>query len=343
MENYEKSVAELIDRYVYAVTKYLPEAQRADIEKELRGLIDDMLMDRTKGAPPRKEDAEAVLKELGRPTALAAKYRGSKQYLIGPDYFDLYMMILKIVVIVAPCAVAFAQMIGYAVKPPQNVLEAIGLFFGIVISAAVNVFALLTFIFAVIERFGDKNEKWMSENWKPSDLPPIPAVKAVIHRSEPIVGIVFTIFALAIFNVAPWLFGAYDTAGRTFMPVFDLDVLMNMLPLINVMFCLGILKETVRLIIGKYDFKLAVSVTIINILSLMLYLYIFVLPAIWNADFMTSIYTAYGWEWAATHEAAQAWNIVPKIIIGIAIFGHIVDTITVFFRAFRHSEVKETI
>jgi hypothetical protein len=88
-----------------------------------------MLADRTKGATPRKEDVEAVLKELGRPTALAAKYRGSKQYLIGPDYFDLYMMIVRIVVIVAPCATAFAQVIGYATNPPVNVFEAIGMFF----------------------------------------------------------------------------------------------------------------------------------------------------------------------------------------------------------------------
>jgi hypothetical protein len=34
---------EMIDRYVYAVTKRLPEKQREDVSDELRGLIEDML------------------------------------------------------------------------------------------------------------------------------------------------------------------------------------------------------------------------------------------------------------------------------------------------------------
>lgn len=340
MESYEKTVAEMIDRYVYAVTKRLPEAQRADIEKELRGLIDDMLQDRTGGARPKKEDIEAVLKELGRPSALAAKYRGVEQHLIGPEYFDLYAMILKIVLIVAPCATAFAQIIGYAVSPPENVFESIGLFLSSVISAAISAFAIVTIIFAVIDRYAKKSEK-PDESWKPSDLPPVPATKAVISRGEPIVGIIFAIFGIIIFNVAPWLFGANDLEGRTFIPVFNLDALVSMMPLINVMFCLGILKETAKLIIGRYDVKLAISITILNVLSLMLFLYIFAPPAIWNANFMTSLYNAYGWEWTVTKEAATAWGIIPKVIIGLAIFGHIVDTITVFTRSLLHGGSKK--
>lgn len=339
MENYEKAVAEMIDRYIYAVTRRLPEAQRADIEKELRGLIDDMLTDRTKGGPPKKEDAEAVLKELGRPTALAAKYRGSKQYLIGPDYFDLYMMILKIVMIAAPCATAFAQIIGYATNPPLNVLEAIGMFFGSIIAAAIQAFAIITFIFAIIDRYADKKEK-IGEDWKPSDLPPVPAVKAVIHRSEPIAGIVFAIFGIVIFNTAPWLFGAGDISGRTFIPVFNLSVLQSLLPLINVLFCIGILKEAARLAIGKHDFKLAVTATILNILALIVYLYVFAPPAIWNAGFMASLSSAYDWQWAGTPEAANVWSIIPKVIVGLTIFGYIAETITFFVRAFLHGERK---
>lgn len=338
MENYDKSVAELIDRYVYAVTRRLPEAQRADIEKELRGLIDDMLADRTKGAAPRKEDAEAVLKELGRPTALAAKYRGSKQYLIGPDYFDLYMMIMKIVVIVAPCATAFAQVIGYATNPPVNVFEAIGMFFASVISAAVNAFAVVTIIFAVIDRYADRKEKLNVNGWKPSDLPPVPAAKAVIGISEPIVGMAFAIAAMIIFNVAPWLFGAGDISGRTFIPVFNLDVLKSMLPYINAMFGFGILKEIMRLVIGRYNLRLALSLTVMNVCSLILTLYVFASPAIWNSGFMASISAAYGWQWAGTPEAANVWAIFPKIIIGLSIFGYIVETITLFVRAFTSGE-----
>lgn len=338
MDNYEKSVAELIDRYVYAVTRRLPETQRADIEKELRGLIDDMLEDRTKGAAPGKEEVEAVLKELGRPTALAAKYRGSKQYLIGPDYFDLYMMIVKIVMIVATCATAFAQVIGYATNPPVNVFEAIGMFFASIIGAAINSFAVITIIFAAIDRYADRKEKSMDDGWKPSDLPPVPAAKSVIGISEPIAGIAFTIAAMVIFNVAPWLFGAGDISGRTFIPIFNLDVLKSLLPYINALFGISILKEVMRLVIGRYNLRLAVSITVMNVCSLILMLYVFASPAIWNAGFMASVSATYGWQWAATPEAANVWSIIPRVIIGLTIFGYLVETITLFVRAFMGGE-----
>jgi ABC-type molybdate transport system permease subunit len=77
-----------------------------------------------------------------------------------------------------------------------------------------------------------------------------------------------------------------------------------------------------------------------NICSLILFLYVFASPAIWNAGFMASLSTAYGWQWAATTEAANVWSIIPKVIVGISIFGYIVETITVFVRALLHGERK---
>jgi hypothetical protein len=233
------------------------------------------------------------------------------------------------------------MVISYITAPPVNVFEAFGRFLGSVISAGIQAFALVTFIFAVIERFVKRDEKL--NDWKPSDLPPVPAAKAMIHRADPIVGMVFAVFGIIIFNVAPWLFGAGDVTNKTFIPVFDLNVLKSMLPIINTMFCVGILKEVARLVIGKYDFRLAIAVTVFNIISLILFLYIFAPPAIWNANFMMSVHDAYGWQWTATSEAAYVWAIIPKVLTGLTIFGMVVDTISVAVRAFRHSEIRQTI
>ena len=41
---------EMVERYIYAVTKKLPEKQRSDIEQELRSLIEDMLSAQAKMA-----------------------------------------------------------------------------------------------------------------------------------------------------------------------------------------------------------------------------------------------------------------------------------------------------
>ncbi|WP_396126128.1 HAAS signaling domain-containing protein [Anaerobacillus sp. CMMVII] len=108
---------ELINRYIYAVTERLPEAQRADIAKELRGLIEDMLEERVGGGDPAKGDIEEVLLELGDPVSFADKYRGTKRYLIGPDLFTPYYTILKIVLFAIAVAMSVVLVIEVIFEP----------------------------------------------------------------------------------------------------------------------------------------------------------------------------------------------------------------------------------
>ena len=336
MERNQKNAGELISRYIYDVIRRLKPAQRADIEKELRTLIDDMLSDRAGENAASFEDVEAVLLELGRPYLLAAKYREDKQYLIGPELFEIYMLVLKIVLIATAFGMALALIIGYAVTPPQNAFTTIGQFFGSVFSALVQSFAWVTVIFALIERFLSKDvipNKGIP--WKPADLPPIPDKKMVIKKSEPIVGIVFSVLFLVIVNAAPWLFGFYFVNGiAASIPVFNLSVWNTMLPLIDAIICLGILKEVIRLIIGQYTARLAAAVTVINIIALITFIYVFGSPAIWNGNFLTSLQTLGGIQWAGTNQAAFIWSIIPKILIGLAIFGHVIDSIVTIVKTF---------
>lgn len=83
---------EVVKRYIHAETQKLPEQQRADIKKELQGLIEDMPEEPTQGEIATPNDVEAVLLELCNPSDLADKYRGSKRYLISQDCArsDLY-------------------------------------------------------------------------------------------------------------------------------------------------------------------------------------------------------------------------------------------------------------
>lgn len=337
--NYDgKQIKDLVDRYVYQVTKRLPQAQRTDIEQELRGLIDDMLSAKTDA--PSKEDVTAVLRELGHPAELASKYSGTKRWLIGPEYFDIYMMVLKIVLAVTGFGMVLAQAIGYVSAPPQNVWTAFGLFFASVFSGLVQAFAWVTGIFALIERFA-KEAPYKGMDWNPADLPPVPEQKATIKRSEPIVGIVFTVLFLVILNVSPQLFGAYLPEGSSVrvVPVFDLTVFYRLLPLIDVMICIGLVKEMLRLIVGRYTVSLSVALVVLNVMSMIMFIWLFgPSSGIWNADFMTQI----GTPWSLSAEAAFGWNLLPKILIGLSIFGTIVDSIQLIVRAFRHQQVTVT-
>lgn len=83
---------DLIERYIYAVTRSLPKSQRTDVEKELRSDIHDMV-DAENGS--ETERVRKTLETLGRPEALALSYTGAKQYLIGPEWFSVYIETLK--------------------------------------------------------------------------------------------------------------------------------------------------------------------------------------------------------------------------------------------------------
>lgn len=334
MSHDEKPIKDMIDRYVYHVVKRLPQEQRVDIETELRGLIDDMLVARTDS--PTKDDIVAVLFELGRPAELAAKYSGTKRHLIGPEYYDTYLLVLKIVLAASAFGMVLAQMIGYVSEPPLTVWQGIGLFFAAVFTGLVHAFGWVTGIFALVERLV-KDAPWKGKDWSPADLPPVPDQKATIKRGEPIAGIVFTVLFMVIVNVSPQLFSAYLPAddGLRMVPVFDLTVFYRLLPLIDVMICVGLVKELLRLIVGRYTISLSVALVVLNVVSMIMFIHLFgPSSGIWNPDFMIQL----GTEWGRSADAAYVWSIVPKILIGLGIFGTIVDCIQVIVRAVRHRE-----
>ena len=80
----------LIERYVQEVTRRLPEKERAEVSRELKSNIYDMLPEH-----PDEEAIKKVLNSLGSPAALAEKYRQNPRYLISPAYFDEYTRALK--------------------------------------------------------------------------------------------------------------------------------------------------------------------------------------------------------------------------------------------------------
>lgn len=337
MENSNKNGSDLTERYLFAVTKRLPKEQRDDIEKELRSLIEDMLSEKTTSNEPSKKDVEAVLLELGKPAELAAKYRGAKNYLIGPDYFGLYMMVLKIVLAAVAGGLTIALIIGFIAGDRENLLVYIGNSFSDLISALFQAFGWVTIVFAIMQKYNAKIDE-ADKDWNPKELPEIPSEKARIKKGEPIAGIIFTVLVIILFNAAPNLLGIYNFSGNmTFIPFFDLTVFRSLLPLIDVMFGLSILKEVFRLVFEKYNLKLAAAVTLINVLSVLLIAYIFLSPDLWNAHFVESIRAAEGFVQPADVDLDYVWRNIPRWFVGISLFGYAIDTITTIAKSIRYS------
>lgn len=293
---------EMIERYIYDVTRRLPLEQRDDISRELKGLVDDMMEERADNGKTEQENAEDVLKELGAPFSLAEKYRGSKKHLIGPEYYDQYWFVLKIVLIcvaVGMVIAAIVQTATWVIETPNMTQSAlvttvgtgVGTAIANVVMGLVQGFAWVTIIFALIERASVKVDikEAVSDAWKPQDLKdrPIPTEKALIKKSDPIAGIVFTIAVIILFNFVPYVMGAWiagqDGVVRS-VPIFNLETLATMMPFFNICFVLGLIREALRVAIGRHTLWLGIATVVLNMVALGISCMIFFNPAIWNLE-----------------------------------------------------------
>ncbi|MGV9194348.1 permease prefix domain 1-containing protein [Microbacterium sp. MC2] len=141
----------LTDRYIDAVTRSLPEAQRADVAAELRASVADQIDDRTaSGADPDAAERE-VLTGLGDPDALAAGYADRPLQLIGPRYYLDWLRLVKLLLWIVPACAAFGVALGQVLSgaAPGTV---IGTTIAVTLSVIVHVVFWTTLVFAIVER-----------------------------------------------------------------------------------------------------------------------------------------------------------------------------------------------
>ena len=144
----------LTDRYVHATTRWMNEEKRADISRELRASIDDMVTGRVEAGEPEADAERAVLTELGDPAALAAQYGNQPLHLIGPRYFLLWWKILLIGLIWVPALAGAGAAIG-RLATDGDAGEIIGTGVGTAFQAAFQVAFWVTVAFAVLERHAE--------------------------------------------------------------------------------------------------------------------------------------------------------------------------------------------
>lgn len=322
-----KRKMEIIDKYVYAVTSRLPEKQRADIERELRGLIEDMLEDAGQGEQPTKQDVEVVLTELGNPRELATKYRGEQQYLISPELFPYYISVMKIVL--ASIAIGLTAVFCIeTVFEPTGVGDHFGGMIGNIMSALVQGFAWVTIAFAIIEYTGAKKDVVKHKTgWKVSDLPELPSYKLRIKRSDAIASIVFSILFVMLITFSLEYFGIWLTKDGNLsedvnlISFFNQDVFKDYLPYILVLFALSILNDCLQLITGKWTMKLLTYDIALHVLSFLLIVFMFSNSEIWNANFIDQV-EAIGWYSEQNDDFSSGvvniWNAAQQYTIAIA-------------------------
>jgi len=333
---------ELIDRYIYAVTQRLPEPQREDIKRELRGLIEDMMDERASEGGETREDAKGVLMELGDPNALAAKYRGfNERFLIGPSMFDSYLTTLKIVLFSILIGLTALFAIEIIVKPgdvPERFTEFIVSLF----TASAQGFGWVTVIFAWIEyrkRMNASSSADMSKGWDPENLPQIPDQQARIKLSEPITGIIFTVLIAVICIYSVELLGVWRLreGERVVISFLDADAFRAYLPVVWALAALGIFKECIRIIARNRSGTLLVFHIVATVASTVAACIILADSAIWNPDFIreleaTGLFTSEGKNYDSF---VSVWARINEWFVGvIALFG-VIDILSETYKWYR--------
>lgn len=327
---------ELVDRYIYAVTQKLPQDQREDIAEELQGLIEDMLEERVGNAERTKQDIEEVLLELGNPRILADKYRNKKKFLIGPEIYDAYILVLKIVLISLSSVLALTFLIQTLLQPTEILKYFVDLIVSLVTGLPLA-FGWTTFGFAIGEYAGVKKKDIYVHEWKPSQLPPIPDQRRHIKRTESIIGIIIYSIIIVFLAFSGEYFGiwVFNDGFKGTVPFLNDQSYMNYLMLLFLIFGFSLIKEILKLIVGKWTKRLVVYTMLLNLASFTILIFMISGQNFWNPNFMNELVEA-----GIVSAGTEAYDVVSIIwdqltfwIIIIFIVSFVWEAVDGFIRA----------
>lgn len=282
----------IIERYVYDVTRRLPENQRKEVEKELLANINDMV-----GENPSESDIEEVLLSLGHPRKLANEYRDKHRYLIGPEWMEDYLLVLKIVIIALGGIALITGLVTNILNPESNHFFGIlaDVFFNTlsrVVSACLTGFAIVTLVFMSIE-YHNSNRK---AKFKLKNLPEIPAKKSnEISRVGSITSLVFTVIfsSIFIYLLLTDKFNIFyfdsNLEIQVIVAIFNSSVLSKLIPLIITSFVINILAEVYRLFKNKWDLQMYIVYSVARIFAAVVGYIFFTTNNILNVDLIGEI------------------------------------------------------
>ena len=249
----------LIDRYIYEVGRYLPRKNRADIQTELRSLLIDSLEARVEGEAS-EEEVVAFLREFGSPAKVAASYRPESQYLVGPELFPTFRMVVGIALLVL--VVVHAVLFGLLLFTNPDFLQALDVLSNFV-GSALSVLGTIVVVFYAFQYFDVRLAK-PSQDWDPRDLPVVD-MKNTVNRGGTIFDIALELLILVAFLVFPNTIGAVVTPGT---PILTDPVLTSYTPLIVAALMAGLVVNIVLLWRGRWETGTRLAKIAVNLFSI---------------------------------------------------------------------------
>jgi len=286
-----------IERYVYDVTRRLPEIDRIEVSKELKSNIYDMLSDNAE-----ETEIQAVLYKLGAPASLAEKYRQKPRYLISPAIYDKYVRVLKwLLPLVGGVLLAIGSAWGAidAIKDGMADLfhfisNSLSKGISLGVSAVFQALVWTTVGFVIAERTNVKADESKDREWKIEDLPEVlPNDKNRIPLSDSIIELVLTVVfsvvaILACNGILPTIFIIQngDTQIRT---LFSTEFLAACIPAIVAMSILGISECIAKIKARRWTPLVCGAVIVSNLVNMGIMLYLINRPNLLSAEFTAFI------------------------------------------------------
>ncbi len=146
---------EMLDRYVHAVSRYLPARQRDDVAAELRSLLHDTLetpSEREEDLPDIRRAAD-LIREMGNPEIVALRYLPTRS-LIGPALYPSFITYTRLML--AVLAALFVAVCAYSLWSlpaplPEALVRVLTTAWPFIGSAVASV-GIIVITFGVIER-----------------------------------------------------------------------------------------------------------------------------------------------------------------------------------------------
>lgn len=318
---------DLIDRYIYAITKRLPRKNREDVKNELNTLISDMLEDRCKDLIPTDKDVRVVLTELGTPDELAYKYNTEKdRCLIGGIYYIKYKTILRIVLLAVLGGMTLSFLLLF--MSDSNILwyEVMMNYFYRTVSAEMSAFAFVTLLFAYFYRKGVSISTESID-----DLPEVPHDKDKISIAEPVIGIIFTIFFAVIILTGPQLLVYFD---GEFINFFNVEVIRAFWYVPVLFAVLGIINESVKIIEGTHTWRLMITTIVTDLLSFIIAVLWLTKTEIINQNFINSISSVLNSNNITIFNQFQDFIL---LFLGIMLFALMIDIVSTVAKTIKYN------
>lgn len=160
---------DMVERYLEAVAAQLSAEERDDIVAELRDLILSRVeaKEETLDRSLTDDEREAILKEIGHPLVVAARYRKGPDSLIGPELFPYWLYGVKaglLILLVVSGIGLFIRLISGTADAGQDIAQAFHGFFG----SGLTLIGALTLAGAIMEHYAIR-PKWLTD-WRVKDL-----------------------------------------------------------------------------------------------------------------------------------------------------------------------------